>query len=187
MEALHLTRQELESGLEAIRQSPKIEGILRMIVRRPATDEREVIQEGELIAGSGLAGDVWGTRRRSSNGDGPVKTDDEITLMNARVIALLARDQERWKLAGDQFFVDLDLSETCAPPGTRLALGEAVVEVTQMPHLGCRKFKERYGVAALEFVNSEQGQALRLRGVNARVLKPGVVRTGDGVRNLVTA
>jgi len=180
-EPMHLTREALEAGLEAIRRSPKTEGVLEMIVRRPATDEREVIQTTELVPGQGLEGDVWGAKANPAD---PVRTKNEITLMNARVIALLARERDRWKLAGDQFFVDLDLSESSVPAGTRLAVGAALVEVTEMPHLGCRKFKERFGAAALEFVNSEVGRELHLRGVNARIVKGGVIRTGDRVRNL---
>lgn len=181
---MHLTREELESGLDLILRSPKVDGVLKMIVRRPAKDEREVIQEGRLVAGCGLDGDVWGAGDAATQPADPERTENEITLMNSRVIALVAQEEDRWKLAGDQFFVDLDLSESSVPPGTRLALGAAVVEVTEMPHLGCRKFKQRFGVAALDFVNSPLGKELHLRGINARILTAGVVRTGDEVRNL---
>jgi MOSC domain-containing protein YiiM len=105
-------------------------------------------------------------------------------LMGARAAGLIAGDRERWSLAGDQLYVDLDLSGDNLPPGTRLAVGSAVVEVTELPHLGCGKFTERYGTEARELVNSSEGVALNLRGINVRVVESGTVRRGDAVRKL---
>ena len=178
----HLTTAELEAGLDMIRQSPKDEGVLELIVRRPQTDAREVLEEGELDAARGLVGDNWGPRG-SANG-APASLDRQLTLMNARVIALLAQTKERWPLAGDQLFVDLDLSAANVPPGTRLAIGSAVIEVTALPHTGCRKFTERFGADAVAFVNGPAWKHLQLRGVNARVAKPGFIRVGDAVKKL---
>lgn len=104
--------------------------------------------------------------------------------MNSRAIALIAGTWESWSLAGDQLFVDLDLSVTNLPAGTRLRIGEVTVEITRPPHLGCAKFKARFGAAALAFVNSEIGRALRLRGVNARIVSSGTIRKGDEVRKV---
>jgi MOSC domain-containing protein YiiM len=104
--------------------------------------------------------------------------------MNARVIALIAQDEDRWPLAGDQLFVDLDLSKTNLPAGTRLALGSAVIEVTAEPHTGCRKFVDRFGLDAMQFVNSEAGRRLQLRGINAKVVQGGTIRVGDLVRKI---
>jgi MOSC domain-containing protein YiiM len=104
--------------------------------------------------------------------------------MNARVIDLVAREKDRWSLAGDQLFIDLDVSAENLPPGTRLALGSAVIEVTNQPHTGCKKFAARFGLDALKFVNSPVGRQLQLRGVNARVRQAGVIRIGDLVKKL---
>jgi MOSC domain-containing protein YiiM len=104
--------------------------------------------------------------------------------MSARAAALIAGDRDRWPLAGDQLYVDLDLSGDNLPPGTRLAIGSAVVEVSDLPHLGCGKFTERYGAEARELVNSPEGVALNLRGINAQVVQSGTVRLGDAVRKL---
>ena len=145
-------------------------------MRRPAEGEREVLQEGVLDT-AGLVGD-----RHAQHESAPPGT--ELTLMNARVIALIAGDRERWPLAGDQLYVDLDLSPENLPPGTRLEVGSAVVEVTDVPHTGCAKFTERFGSAAIRFVNSPSGRALRLRGMHARVIEPGTVRPGDSIRKL---
>jgi MOSC domain-containing protein YiiM len=178
------TLAEFEAGLEAIRRSPREEGLLTMIVRRPAVGARELLTEGTLDLLEGLIGDTWKARGSSRTPDGTAHPDTQLTLMNARVIALLARDKDRWPLAGDQLYVDLDLSVENLPTGTRLALGAAVIEVTAQPHTGCHKFKARYGVEALTFVNSPTGKQLRLRGLNAKVVQPGVIRTGDGIKKL---
>jgi len=172
----HLTRGELEAGLDAIRQSPHDTGVIRLIVRRPAEDEREILEEGNIDLEVGLVGDSW-------SDDGP-DLDRQITVTNARVIELLAHAPDRWALAGDQLYVDFDLSQTNLPPGTKLAVGSAVLEVTGEPHLGCAKFRRRFGPDALSFVNSDVGKALRLRGMNTKVVQAGTVRAGDTIRKL---
>ncbi len=174
----HLTTAELEAGVDDIRQSPKAVGVLEMIVRRPATEQRAALTEGELNHEEGLAGDNWRSR------DSSTTPDTQLTLMNTRAIALIAQDKDRWALAGDQLFVDLDLSDDNLPAGSRLALGSAVVEVSPIPHTGCKKFTERFGLDAMKFVNSPVGKALRLRGINAKVVQPGVIRVGDAVTKL---
>jgi hypothetical protein len=180
----HLTSEALEAGLEQIRQSPKDAGRLEMIVRRPQVGEREVLTEGELDVAVGLVGDNWGVRGSSRTADGSSHPDMQLNIMNARVIALVAQGRERWSLAGDQLFLDLDLSADNLPPGTRLALGSAVLEVTPEPHTGCQKFVARFGIDAMKFVNAPAHKALRLRGINAKVVQPGVIRVGDLARKL---
>jgi MOSC domain-containing protein YiiM len=180
----HLTMEELEAGLEEIRRSPRGAGVLELIVRRPAVDEREVLEEGELHEAEGLVGDTWSVRRSSRTPDGSAHPEMQLNIMNARVIALLARERGRWPLAGDQLYVDMDLSAGHLPAGTRLRLGSAVIEVTAQPHTGCKKFASRFGVDALKFVNSPEGKQLRLRGINARVVRPGVIRVGQAVERI---
>ena len=173
----HLTIEELHAGLDAIRLSPKDAGTLELIVRRPAAGLREVLQVGQLDPAEGLVGDSWKSRRSS--------VDMQLTIMSSRVIALVAQDSTRWQLAGDQLFVDIDLSAENLPSGTRLAVGDqAVIEVTAPPHTGCGKFGQRFGMEAAKFVNSSIGRQLRLRGVNAKVSEPGVIRSGDIIRKL---
>jgi hypothetical protein len=180
----YLTIEELEAGLDAIRQSPKNEGVLELIVRRPRVGEREVLQEGKLEVADGLVGDTWSTRGSSRSKDGLAHPEMQLNVMNSRVIALVAQERERWHLAGDQLFVDLDLSGENLPPGTRLALGSAVIEVTPQPHTGCQKFVSRFGVDAMKFVNSPLGRQLNLRGINAKVVLPGVIRVRDAAKKL---
>jgi MOSC domain-containing protein YiiM len=182
--ANHLTAAELEAGLADIRESPKDAGVLRMIVRRPRTEERETLHEAELDLVDGLVGDNWRTRGNPDTPDGAAHPDTQLNVMNARVIALVAQTPERWPLAGDQLFVDLDLSEDNLPPGSRLAIGSAVIEVTAEPHTGCRKFRARFGLDAMRFVNSAVGKQLHMRGINARVVKPGKIKMGDVVRKV---
>ena len=133
---------------------------------------------------SGLVGDTWQARGSSHMPDRSSHPDMQLNLINTRLIALLAQDKARWPLAGDQLYVDLDLSEENLPPGTRLAIGAAVVEVTDQPHTGCKKFAARFGTDAVKFVNSPEGKALHLRGVNAKVVQGGTIRTGDAVRKI---
>ena len=179
----HRTDEQLTAGLAAIRRAPRDAGTLEMIVRRPAEDEREVLDEGRLTAEDGLLGDQWRRRGSRSTPDGSADPERQLTLMGARVVDLLAGgDRGAWPLAGDQLYVDLDLSARNLPPGTRLEIGTAIVEVTEPPHTGCSKFSARFGSAAQRFVNTPEGRALRLRGLNARVVEPGVVRRGDAVR-----
>jgi hypothetical protein len=175
---------ELQAGLDQIRSSPASEGTVELIVRRPAENEREVVEEGSLDVDEGLVGDGWRARGSGRTADGSAHAGMQLTLMNARVISLISPDRERWPLAGDQLFVDLDLSHDNLPAGTRLALGSAVIEVTDQLHAGCAKFTQRFGSAAIRFVNSPAGRALRLRGMYARVIEPGTVRQGDAARKL---
>jgi MOSC domain-containing protein YiiM len=175
----HLKLAELEIGLDEIRSSPLDRGSVEMIVRRPAEGEREVLAEGVLDTAVGLVGDRW----RLSQGDDPdVRT--QVTLMNARAAALIAIEAERRPLAGDQIYVDLNLGLDNVPAGTRLRIGEAVIEVSEVPHTGCGKFIKRFGIDAQKFVNSPAGRQLNLRGINAQVIVGGVVRPGDEVVKL---
>jgi hypothetical protein len=182
--AKHLSADELAAGLAGLEASPREQGVVRLIVRRPRTGQREVIEEGELDTIAGLVGDNWQQRGSSRTADGTAHPDMQINLMNARVIDLIAAHPSRWALAGDQFFVDLDLSAANLPPGTRLALGSAVIAVTNQPHTGCAKFIERFGLEAMKFVNSPDGRVRQLRGINARVVSNGRVRAGDPIRKL---
>lgn len=182
--ARHLDQAELEAGLDEIRRAPAEQGRLELIVRRPAEGAREVLEQGALDLREGLVGDDWGRRGSRHMPDGSAHPEMQLTVMNARAAALVAQQRERWPLAGDQLYVDLDLSEANLPAGTRLALGDACIEVTAEPHAGCRKFVERFGLAAMKFVNSEVGRSLHLRGVNARVVEPGTIRVGDAVTRL---
>jgi MOSC domain-containing protein YiiM len=171
----HLPREALEDGLDEIRRSPRESGTVELIVRRPSEEEREILDEAQLDPVEGVVGDRW-----HAGGSGHL--DRQVTLMNARSAAVIAKTRERWPLAGDQLYVDFDLSDEHIPPGTRLDVGSAVVEVTSEPHLGCGKFSRRFGNDALKFVNSAVGRELNLRGINARIVTAGAVRTGDVIR-----
>jgi hypothetical protein len=178
----HISLAELQAGVETIRRSPRDAGVVALIVRRPEVEAREVLGDARLDETEGLLGDCWRARGSRSSKDGLANPDAQITLMNARSAALIAGSPEHWALAGDQLYVDLDLSEANLPPGSRLEVGEALLEVTALPHRGCGKFLRRFGAGAAKFVNSPVGRELNIRGINARVVRGGIVRTGDEVR-----
>ena len=180
----HLTMAELEAALDHLRDAPKDDGVVQLIVRRPRVDERELLEEAELDTALGLIGDSWCYRGSSKTADGGPHPDMQINIMNARVTALVAQEKSRWSLAGDQLYIDMDLSKENLPAGTRLALGTAVLEVSPLPHTGCHKFVARFGVEAMKFVNSTLGKELCLRGINAKVIRAGTVRLGSTAKKL---
>jgi hypothetical protein len=184
MRRVHATRDILEAGLDHVRDAPKDAGLVELIVRRPAVEARELLDEGVLDPEVGLVGDCWLSRGSSSTEDGSANPDHQITVMNARATALVARSRDRWALCGDQLYVDFDLSEANLPAGTLLGVGDAVIEISADPHTGCGKFTRRFGVDAMKFVNSKTGRELNLRGRNARVVTGGTVRVGDEIRRL---
>jgi hypothetical protein len=183
-EAAHLTTAEIEAGLEEVRRSPKDAGRLELIVRRPKSEVRDVLEEGELDLTAGLVGDNWIERPSDRMPDQTAHPDMQLNLINTRFINLVAQDEERWQLAGDQLFVDLDLSEKNLPARTRLAIGSAVIEVTEQPHTGCKKFAARFGNDAQKFVMTPVGRQMRLRGMCAKVVQPGMIRRGNTVEKI---
>ena len=180
----HLTMTELEAGLDEIRNAPKDGGLLQLIVRRPTVDQRETLEEAELHPAEGLIGDSWKLRPSSRTADHSPHPEMQLNIMNARVTALVAQGRDRWQLAGDQLYLDMDLSAENLPSGTQLAIGSAIIEVTPPPHTGCNKFVARFGLDAMKFVNSPVGKELHLRGINAKVIQPGTIRVGDAAKKL---
>ncbi|MBV9213139.1 MAG: MOSC domain-containing protein [Actinobacteria bacterium] len=180
----HRDTATLEGGLDRILRAPRDAGTVELIVRRPSTEERESVSEARLEPDQGLVGDNWRARGSRSTADGSAHPEMQLTMMSARAAALIAGDRDRWQLAGDQLYVDLDLSRQNLPPGTRLEVGEATIEITDEPHTGCGKFVRRFGVDAMRFVNTERGRALNLRGIYARIVTPAVVRVGDPIRKV---
>ena len=171
------TLSELQDGLAQIREAPAEVGTLELIVARPAVDERVELAEADLHVDLGLVADRW------SRGTKP-NPKAQVTVMNARTAQLVAGDRSRWGLAGDQLYVDFDLSSENLPPGTTLAIGSALIEVSDQPHLGCEKFAARFGSTARVFANSPEGTAVNFRGINTRVVQSGTIRAGDAVRKL---
>lgn len=181
----HQSRATLDAALDHIRAAPRGSGTVDLIVRRPQVDTREVLATASFTPADGLVGDTWHERHCKRSPDGSPHPDMQITLMGTRAIAAISPDASRWPLAGDQLFVDLDLTDAHLPPGTRLQVGHpdegVTFEVTDQPHTGCDKFVARFGLDAMKWVNSPEGRALHLRGIYAKVVRGGVVRPGDRV------
>jgi hypothetical protein len=184
---LHLTMADIQTGLAELGASPQDKGTLEMIVSRPNSGERVVLERAELDLNDGLVGDNWRVRGSKATEDGSAHPEAQITLMNSRIIQLIAQERSRWPLAGDQLFVDLDLSTANLQPGQRLAIGTAVLEICELLHAGCDKFTERYGHDAIRFVNSPEGRQQRRRGIYARVIQPGTIQNGDTVSKIESA
>ncbi len=183
-EARHRSTEELEAALRNIREAPATSGTIQLIVRRPAEDAREILSAARINADEGIEGDTWNQRGTSLSADGGPHPSKQITIMNSRAAAAIIGPLERWPLAGDQIYADLDIGHETLPAGTQLAVGDAVLEVAVEPHTGCAKYAARFGSEALRFVNTGEGRELRLRGVNCRVIQPGTVRVGDSVSHV---
>jgi hypothetical protein len=175
---------ELEAALDHLREAPKDEGVLQLIVCRPDVDQREILDMAELHPQKGLIGDNWNVRASSKTPDGSPHPEMQINIMNSRVTALVAQDKDRWQLAGDQLYIDMDLSKENLPAGARIQVGSAVLEVSPLPHTGCHKFVSRFGAEAMKFVNSTVGKELCLRGINAKVVQGGVVKVGQVAKKI---
>ena len=180
----HLNIEQLDAGLDDIRQSPADSGTLLMIVRRPDVDRREVVQEGRLDVVDGLVGDTWNVRGSASTPDGSPNPEAQVTIINSRALDLMAQSEDRWQLSGDQLVIDIDMSTENLPPGAQLSIGSAVIEISEKPHTGCVKFADRFGKDALRFVSTPMAMDMRLRGVNTRVVQLGTIRAGDIVEKL---
>jgi hypothetical protein len=172
----HVSLRDLEAGLDVVRRAPRDGGTVELIVRRPAEGEREILEQAQLDTVEGMIGDRWSSTRRD-----PASRENQLTLMSSRAAALVSGGPDGWAIAGDQLYVDLALSYENLPPGTRLWLGSAVIEVTAAPHTGCGKFLKRFGSDAQKLVNSPAGRELNLRGINAKVITAGALRRGDPI------
>ena len=175
------TFEELEAMLGGIRDAPVEAGVVELIVVRPAVGERDVVNEMRLDVDDGPVGDSWLVRGNRHAPDGSADPQAQLTVVNGRAASAFAGDVSRWPLAGDQLYVDFDLSIEHLPPGTALAIGDAEIVVSEKVHTGCAKFSARFGTDALRWVSTPEGRAVRLRGMNARITKSGTVRVGDPI------
>ncbi len=180
----HRTRPELEAHLPDIVASPADNGVLRAIVIRPKSGDRTMLEACDISLAGGVHGDNWALGCWKVTENGKPHPDVQICIMNARTIAAIAGARENWAPAGDNLFIDLDLTRENLPAGQKLAIGSAIIEVTAEPHNGCQNFVDRYGRDATVFVNTGEGRKLRLRGIYARVVKDGRVSVGDTVRKV---
>ncbi|HEY8179595.1 MAG TPA: MOSC domain-containing protein [Candidatus Limnocylindria bacterium] len=168
------TFEELESLWATVPSPPRERGTLRLVCRRVEPGVHETPDEAELSVEAGLVGDRWDATRDPDH-------EAQVTLMNATVAELVAADRQPLHEAGDNLIVDFDIGHDNLPPGSRVRIGETVLEVTDSPHTGCSKFSERFGQDALRWVNWRHWRERRLRGVNARVIEGGTIRVGDEV------
>jgi len=182
----HLTTAQIEAGMAHVLESPRDDGRLEMIVVRPAEDQRATPSSARCTTDGGVEGDNWVARGSRHTADGSANPDQQITMMNARYLDLVAGSRDRWPLAGDQLLVDFDLSEDSLGAGDRLRIGEVVVEVTPHPHNGCDKFRDRFGRDAVIFANSPLGRHHHLRGIHVRVVTEGTITVDDAIERVST-
>ena len=176
--------RDFSAALADIRAAPRDVGVIEYILRRPAVDEREIVNEAALSTSDGLVGDGWHARGSRATEDGSADPEAQLTMISTHVLRAIEPDEARWPLAGDQLYVDFDLRPNSLPAGRRLAIGHAVIEISATPHTGCAKFSARFGSDALRWINAPVGRAHRMRGVTARVLRGGTIRKGDPIRQL---
>ncbi len=177
--ARHLDKQELAAGLPEILKSPKDRGPIESITVRPASEQRRTVNSVAISLAGGVEGDHWAQGCWKSTDAGKPHPDVQICMMNSRCIDLIAGDKDNWAPAGDNLFIDMDLTPENLPPGTRIAMGTAILEITDTAHKGCAKFIERYGRDACVFVNVGDGDRYKLRGIYGRVVQDGVLSVGD--------
>lgn len=180
----HLTTKQIEAGMDHVLASLRDRGRLEMIVVRPAEGQRATPTVARCTVAGGVEGDSWASRGSRHTPDGSANPDQQITVMNARYLDLVAGTRDRWPLAGDQLVVDLDLSEDALAAGDRLRIGEVVVEVTPHPHTGCDKFRDRFGLDAVRYANSPLGRQHHLRGIHVRVVAEGTLSVGDTIERV---
>jgi len=166
--------QDIAHILDHVKASPKDGGVLKLIVLRLPDEQRQTPPRATLSAEHGVTGDRWSLK---TNPDPLV----QVSVMNSRFLEVIAGETERMNLAGDNLIIDLDLHIDNLPTGTRLRIGQALLEVTDSPHTGCKKFQRRYGKDALDITNTPEGSAMRLRGLLARVIRGGEVQVGDTI------
>ena len=180
----HATVDELSEKMDWLLESPKDGGVVRGIVVRPYTDERKELKQARLSPEGGVEGDRWASTAQRKLKDGRLNPDVQVTLTNARLIEVLAKDRANWSLSGDQLYVDMDLSMENLQPGQRLAIGTTVLEISEVPHRGCSKYTSRFGKAAFDLVDSARGRELRFRGVYAQIVTEGTLALGDQIRKI---
>lgn len=180
----HKTMEELKAGLPEILKSPQDNGEVKAVVVRPGSCERNMVPSCDVSLEGGVLGDHWAKGCWKTTDDGEPHPDVQICIMNSRCIELIAGDQSNWAPAGDNLFVDMDLSPENLPPGQRVAVGSAIIEITDTPHKGCQKFIDRYGRDACVFVNLGDGDKYKLRGIYARTFEAGTISVGDTFRKL---
>jgi hypothetical protein len=173
--AHHLASDELERGYAQL-SPPKDSGELALICARGEDGQRSELQRAALSVRGGLPGDAWFR-------DCPEKVDAQLTVMRVDVARLFANGQSI-TLAGDNLFVDLDLSKANLPCGSRLRIGGALLEVTPEPHNGCLKFRQRFGADALRFTAEPNRHDQHLRGIYLKTVEAGEVAVGDTIEVL---
>lgn len=172
-----ITRAVLDAALPFVLAAPRDDAPIALLCTRPALGQRAFPASIRLTKAEGIPGERWLTQSWLRLPDGRPDPRNQVSLLPSRVMDIAWQNRDTAPHPGDPIVADLDMTEANLPVGTLIGVGSAVLRVSDVPNLGCVKWKVRYGSDALAWVAADP--ALRLRGVLCSVEQDGEVTLND--------
>jgi hypothetical protein len=163
----------------ALSAAPRDSGRIVQLCVRPDVNKRAFPEVLELCPRRGAIGDRWEWRTWMHLPDGSPDPRVQLALMDHRILAFLQDLTGCSHHPGDTCLLDLDLHADRLPAGSRLQIGSAVLEISDVENDACGKFATHYGAEVFSWIRAPANRARRLRGAFARVVQGGLVRNGD--------